>query len=128
MGFMALLPLLLSKIIAFTVTSSLLQWKEGNFSRRELKRNAAASCGTAAITIMSLRQIRALVKQTTGEIIEKYCVAHKLSHLTALVVNDDGFPPATLHFVGCELDQKGPIFLYFQYVIVRSPTPTRHNV
>lgn len=124
-GLVVLFPVFVGKILAFTVTKSWLQWKEGSFSRRELRRNVAASCGTAPITLINTRQIRALLKKTTGEIVEEYCAAHNLPHQTALVVNEDGFPPATLHFVNCRTDHKGPILLYFQYVVTPAATPPK---
>lgn len=110
-------PFVATTIVAFIWTSTWLQWKNGNFGgSRTLRRNAAASLGTT-ISLLSPRQIRALFAHTTGEAIEVYCAAHGLSHQSALVKNEDGFPPATLHFVDCEMHGNGPILLYFQYVL-----------
>lgn len=116
-GLIRAFPFIASTIVAFIWTSSWSQWRNGNFGGKTLRRNAVASIGTA-ISLLSPRQIRALFAHTTGESIRRYCAAHELSHQSALVKNEDGFPPATLHFVNCEMAQNGPILLYFQYVLL----------
>lgn len=109
-------PLVAGTILAFVVTSSWLQWKDGNFGGgKSLRRNAMASFGTV-ISLLNSRQVRALCAHTTGESIEDYCAATDLPHQSVLVKSEDGFPPARLHFIDCELEQDGPILLYFQYV------------
>ncbi|KAJ4389861.1 hypothetical protein N0V93_007333 [Gnomoniopsis smithogilvyi] len=111
-GLIRSFPLLATTIVAFIWTSSWSQWKSGNFGGKTLRRNAAASVGTV-ISFLSPRQVRSLFAHTTGEAIKLYCAAHGLTHQSTLVKNDDGFPPATLHFVDCELTRNGPILLYF---------------
>lgn len=115
-GLIRVFPLIASTIVAFIWTSSWSQWKDGYFGSKTLRRNAAASLGTT-ISFLSPRQVRAMFTYTTGEAIEVYCAAHELSHQSVLVKNDDGFPPATLHFIDCEISRNGPILLYFQYVL-----------
>lgn len=119
-GLIRVFPFVATTIVAFIWTSSWSQWKNGNFGGNTLRRNAAASLGTI-ISLLSPRQIRALFTHTTGEAIEVYCAAHGLTHHSKLVKNDDGFPPATLHFVDCQMDRNGPILLYFQYVLDYTP-------
>lgn len=108
-------PFVATTIVAFIWTSTWLQWKNGNFGGKTLRRNVTASLGTT-ISILTPRQIRSLFAHTTGEAIEMYCEGHGLSHQSALVKNEDGFPPATLHFVDCDMRGTDPILLYFQYV------------
>lgn len=127
LGLVALLPLVIGKMLTFIAVSSWLQLKEGSLSVRALRRNAVASLGTA-IGVLSPRQVRTLLVRTTGETITKYCVARTLSHQSELVVNDDGYSPATLHFVDCKLDGKGPILLYFQYVVSRLSDNSEHSL
>lgn len=115
-GLIRVFPFIATTIVAFIWTSSWLQWKNGNFGGKTFRRNAAASIGTT-ISLLSPRQIRALFTHTTGEAIKLYCAAHGLLHQSLLVKNEDGFPPATLHFVNCALNGNGPILLYFQYVL-----------
>lgn len=110
-------PFVATTIVAFIWTSTWVQWKNGNFGGKTLRRNVTASLGTT-ISILSPRQIRSLFAHTTGEAIKVYCEAHGLSHQSTLVKNEDGFPPATLHFVDCEMHGTGPILLYFQYVSI----------
>lgn len=115
-GMIGAFPLVAGTILAFILTSSFLQWREGSLLwGRSLRRNAVASLGTM-IRLLNPRQVRALLPHTTGQAIEEFCAAADLPHRSLLVKNDDGFPPARLHFIGCELEQTGPILLYFQYV------------
>lgn len=115
--FITVLPLVAGTILAFVVTSSWLQWMDGSFGGgKSLRRNAMASLGTV-IRLLDSRQVRALFAHTTGQSIEVYCAAAALAHQSVLVTSEDGFPPARLHFIGCELEQDGPILLYFQYVL-----------
>lgn len=112
-GLIASIPVVASSILAFFVTSSFLQWKDGRLCSRTLRRNAAASFCTM-ISFLSPRQVRALIAHTTGDSIEEYCSVQELPHQSVLVKNDDGFPPARLHFINCRLEERGPILLYFQ--------------
>lgn len=114
-GLIGALPLIFSTILSFLVTSTWAQWKGGYYRGNSLRRNAVASFGTL-INHLKPRQIRALIVRTTGETIEGYCAAHRLPLQSVLVKNGDGFPPARLHFVGCRIEQKAPVLLYFQYV------------
>lgn len=116
-GLIGALPLVFSTILAFLVTSTWAQWKDGYYGANSLRRNAVASFGTM-ITHLKPRQVRALIKHTTGESVEGYCTAHQIPLQSVLIDNDDGFPPARLHFVGCRLEQKSPVLLYFQYARV----------
>lgn len=113
-GLIGALPLVFSTILAFLITSTWAQWKDGYYGGNSLRRNAVASFGTM-ITHLKPRQVRALIKRTTGESVEGYCAAHQIPLQSVLVSNDDGFPPARLHFVACRLEQKSPVLLYFQY-------------
>lgn len=112
-GLIYAFPLIASTIFAFIWTASWSQWKDGTFGGKTLRRNFVASFGTT-ISLLSPRQIQAFFTHTTGERIKEYCTAHRLSHQSAVVKNDDGFPPATLHFVDCKLNQNDPILVYFQ--------------
>lgn len=117
-GMIGAFPLVAGTILAFILTSSWLQWKDGSLlGGRSLRRNAVASLGTI-VSLLNPRQVRALFSHTTGQAIEEYCAAADLPHRSVLVRNEDGFPPARLHFVGCELEQSGPILLYFQYAVL----------
>lgn len=116
-GLIGALPLVAGTILAFLVTSSWTQWKDGRLGGRSLRRSAVASLGTL-VALLNPRQVRALLSHTTGQAIEEYCAAADLPLRSALVPNPDGFPPARLHFVNCELAQQGPILLYFQYVFL----------
>lgn len=112
---LCLLPRLACTIISFFLTSCWLQYLDGKLCSRQLRRNAAGSLGTV-ISVLSPRQLRTFVSQTTGQAIGEYAAAHQLPHQSVLVENDDGFQPAMLHFIDCRLEKKGPILLYFQYV------------
>lgn len=117
-GLIVTFPLVAGTIIAFVLTSSWLQWKDGSLlGVRSLRRNAVASFGTI-VSLLNARQVRALIAHTTGQAIEEYCAAADLPHRSVLVKNEDGFPPARLHFIGCELEQNSPIMLYFQYAFL----------
>lgn len=125
-GLVGALPLVSSTILVFIVTSTWAQWKDGYYGANSLRRNAAASLGTM-ITHLEPRQVRALIKRTTGESVEGYCAAHRIPLQSVLVHNDDGFPPARLHFIACRLEQKTPVLLYFQYACNRKPSLTAMN-
>lgn len=112
---LGILPAVAGTILSFFLSNSWRQWRQGILCARSLRRNAAASFGTA-ISILKPRQLRVFVSNTTGKTVADYCAANDLTHQPILVENTDGFPPAMLHFIDCKLAQKGPILLYFQYV------------
>lgn len=112
---LGILPAVAGTILSFFLSNSWRQWRQGILCARSLRRNAAASFGTA-ISLLKPRQLRVFVSNTTGKTVADYCAANDLTHQPILVENSDGFPPAMLHFIDCKLAQKGPILLYFQYV------------
>lgn len=118
---LGILPAVAGTILSFFLSNSWRQWRQGILCARSLRRNAAASFGTA-ISLLKPRQLRVFVSNTTGKTVADYCAANDLTHQPILVENTDGFPPAMLHFIDCKLAQKGPILLYFQYVLASLST------
>lgn len=118
-GLIYAFPFVIGTILTFIVTSTWSQWRDGYLRKNSLSRNAVASFGTL-VNHLTPRQLQGLLPYTTGSSIKKYCHERGLALQSVLVVNNDGFPPATLHFIDCRLEQKEPILLYFQYVYTLS--------
>ncbi|KAF3767802.1 hypothetical protein M406DRAFT_69916 [Cryphonectria parasitica EP155] len=117
LSLLSALPLLAFATLTFFLTSSWLQWRDGTLlGRKSLRRNAMASFGTVAGALKP-GQLRTLFSRTTGQAVIAYCTKKGLAHQSVLVKESggdgDGFSPATLHFIDCELEQDGPILLYF---------------
>lgn len=91
------------------------------FSRRCLRRCILRAVATRVATL-PLRQTQ-FVLPTTGDTVSKYCKSQHLSHEAVIIEPGADFPPATLHFVGCE-PEHADILLYFHgggYTFAASP-------
>jgi acetyl esterase/lipase len=104
------LPKALAIVATDFLRRTLLSWRI--WSTKTAKRNLAASLGSL-MTVMPPRYMRYLNPRTTGDVVRQYCASHGLPLESILLEDTDGFPPATLHFIDCKADQRGPMFLYF---------------
>ena len=86
--------------------------RSGDYSYRNLLRNRSASLGGNAITMLSLRESRAIFPPT-GVTIDRFCTSNSLRHEAVQLDETDGFSPATLHFIDCSPEDRGNVFLYF---------------
>lgn len=94
-------PRALVHVVLSFLRRLLTQWPP-KFTSKALKRHLGASL-TSLLPIITPRQMRALNPATSGDAVRAYCAAHSLP-LESVRLEDPGagFPPAVLHFVGCD--------------------------
>lgn len=87
-------------------------WLRKRVSFKTVKRDLQRAF-TRQLSLLSLWQIRALIGGTSGQRIARECEVKGLHHFSSLLNGLGDFPPATLHFIGCNPHDPGRFYLYF---------------